>query len=67
MAFARSPWYADYAAMGLTPAGLTPLEDQQLAGLLMWVPGGMLHAIVALWILARLLRGEPESKVRHAS
>jgi cytochrome c oxidase assembly factor CtaG len=35
--------------------GLTPLEDQQLAGLVMWVPGGIVYigaalAFVALWI-----------------
>jgi len=56
MAFARSPWYAGYAALGLAPMGLTPLEDQQLAGLLMWVPGGLVHAGAALWLLARGLR-----------
>lgn len=32
MAFADSPWYAQYAALGLSgTAGLTPLEDQQIA------------------------------------
>ena len=55
MALARSPWYAGYAALGLAPMGLTPLEDQQLAGLLMWVPGGLVHAGAALWLLARRL------------
>ena len=33
-------WYAPYVAHH--PAGLTPLEDQQLAGLLMWVPAGLI-------------------------
>ena len=28
--------------------GLTPLQDQQLAGLIMWVPGGALYAVAAL-------------------
>jgi cytochrome c oxidase assembly factor CtaG len=56
MAFAHSPWYAGYAALGLTPMNLTPMEDQQLAGLLMWVPGGIVHAGAALWLLARGLR-----------
>ncbi len=31
--------------------GMTPLEDQQLAGLLMWVPGGIVYAGAALWML----------------
>jgi len=56
MAFATSPWYASYARLGMAPFGLTPAEDQQLAGLLMWVPGGLVHAGVALLILHRLLR-----------
>jgi cytochrome c oxidase assembly factor CtaG len=28
--------------------GLTPLEDQQLAGLIMWVPAGTIYAGAAL-------------------
>ena len=28
--------------------GLTPLEDQQLAGLVMWVPAGMAYVAAAL-------------------
>lgn len=56
MAVSSSPWYAGYADLGLTPYGLTPAEDQQLAGILMWVPGGMVHAVAALALLAPLLR-----------
>jgi cytochrome c oxidase assembly factor CtaG len=55
MAFSASPWYAGYAALGITPFGLTPVQDQQLAGLLMWIPGGLVHAGAALAIVARLL------------
>jgi len=60
MAIANWPWYPRYAALGLTPMGLTPLEDQQLAGLLMWIPGGAVHAAAALWLLARALRSRAE-------
>lgn len=56
MAFATSPWYAGYARLGLAPFGLTPAEDQQVAGLLMWVPGGLVHAGAALLVMRRLLR-----------
>jgi putative membrane protein len=56
MAVAESPWYAGYERLGLAPFGLTPAEDQQLAGLLMWVPGGLVHAGAALLIMRRLLR-----------
>jgi cytochrome c oxidase assembly factor CtaG len=56
MAVAQSPWYAGYARLGMTPLGLTPIEDQQLAGLLMWVPGGVVHAAAALAVVAHVLR-----------
>ena len=55
MAFSQSPWYGAYARLGMTPFGLTPTEDQQAAGLLMWIPGGLAHAIAALIIVAALL------------
>jgi putative membrane protein len=55
MAFSASPWYAGYAASGLDAFGLTAAEDQQLAGLLMWIPGGLVHAIAGLALLARRL------------
>jgi putative membrane protein len=35
--------------------GLTPLEDQQLAGMLMWVPAGTVYAGGALAMLALLI------------
>jgi cytochrome c oxidase assembly factor CtaG len=63
MTFSASPWYSGYAAMGMTPAGLSPVEDQQLAGLLMWIPGGLFHAAAALWFLYKWLRA---SEVGHA-
>jgi cytochrome c oxidase assembly factor CtaG len=56
MALSTSPWYASYRAMNLAAFGLTPAEDQQLAGILMWVPGGLFHAIVAIALLAPHLR-----------
>ncbi len=66
MAFSASPWYVGYARLGMTPFGLTPVEDQQLAGLLMWIPGGVVHAAAALAIIARLLRGSPRETLSHA-
>jgi YVTN family beta-propeller protein len=57
MSFAEGPWYVRYAELGLSGTfGLTPLEDQQLAGLIMWIPGGAIHAIVAFWYLHRWLK-----------
>ena len=33
--------------------GLTPLEDQQIAGLLMWVPANLVFFGIATWLFAR--------------
>lgn len=45
------------------PWGLTPIEDQQLGGLVMWVPGGLVLLAVSLGGLARwLVRTEDETE-----
>jgi cytochrome c oxidase assembly factor CtaG len=36
--------------------GLTPLEDQQLAGLVMWVPAGLVYGAAALWLAGLWIR-----------
>jgi cytochrome c oxidase assembly factor CtaG len=56
MALSQSPWYSDYAAMSLSGIGLDPTTDQQLAGLIMWIPGGVLHGAAALLLLYRWLK-----------
>ena len=58
MTFSISPWYAAYAAMRMGLLGFTPEEDQQLAGLVMWIPGGMIHAGAALILLVRWLSSD---------
>jgi len=40
--------------------GLTPLEDQQLAGLLMWIPPGTVYAGSALFFMAVWIRQSAE-------
>ena len=59
MAVSSSPWYAGYARLGMAPFGLTPAEDQQVAGLIMWIPGGLVHAAAALVLMRQLLRRRP--------
>lgn len=55
MTVSQSLWYPVYADR--TAAwGLTPLEDQQLAGLIMWVPCGLVYLGVALALFALWLR-----------
>jgi putative membrane protein len=62
MALSSSPWYPAYAAMGVSGIGLDAAVDQQLAGLIMWIPGGLVHGAAALFLLYRWLHEENESK-----
>jgi uncharacterized protein YjeT (DUF2065 family) len=51
--------------VGLTSSsGLTPLEDQQLGGLIMWIPAGLVYVIAGLALFAGWLR---ESELRAFS
>ena len=56
MSFSSSPWYADYAAMGMTGIGLDPVDDQRLAGLIMWIPGGLVHGAAAVVLFYKWLK-----------
>src|SRR5690606_30168278 len=42
----------------------TPLEDQQIGGLIMWVPGGVVYLIGALYLFAGWLRRSGERGMR---
>jgi putative membrane protein len=54
LTFARSPWYVQHFSR--TAAwGLTPLEDQQLAGLIMWIPSGLAYLAAASYCFIRWL------------
>lgn len=53
--FASHPLYPAYAAR-VVAWGLTPLEDQQLGGLIMWVPAGIVYVAAALAAVASWLR-----------
>ena len=61
MALSASPWYSAYAAMGMSGIGLDPTTDQQLAGLIMWIPGGLVHGGAALGFLYHWLTSSEES------
>jgi putative membrane protein len=37
--------------------GLTPLQDQEIAGLLMWVPANLVFFSIAIWLFARWISG----------
>ena len=52
LSFAPSAWYP---LDGMPAFGLTALEDQQLGGLVMWVPGGLAYMIAGLAVVRRWL------------
>ncbi|MFN2557878.1 MAG: cytochrome c oxidase assembly protein [Nitriliruptorales bacterium] len=55
LTFGSIPWYAEHAA-GAGAWGLSPLDDQQLAGGLMWFPGGLVYIVGGAVLFARWLR-----------
>ena len=68
LTLAPTVWYATYATGAGGP--LTPLEDQQLGGLVMWIPAGFAYvvtglAIVASWLDADRARLTPRGLPRR--
>ena len=53
LTFSAGVWFPE--APGAAAWGLTALEDQQLGGLIMWVPGGTVYVMAALTLAARWL------------
>jgi putative membrane protein len=61
MTFARNVWYPIYD--GRTAAfSLTALQDQQIGGLVMWIPAGTVFIVLGLAMLAAWI-GESERRV----
>jgi putative membrane protein len=54
LTFSARAWYAVYGP-ATAAWGLTPLQDQQLAGLIMWIPGGIAYLVAALTLIASRL------------
>jgi putative membrane protein len=54
LTLAPTAWYPDYVATTVA-LGMDPVADQQLGGLVMWVPGGFAYLAAALHLAARLL------------
>ncbi len=62
---APSAWYRSYQTTAV-PRRLDALADQQLAGLIMWVPSGVIFIVIGLALVAAWL-GESERRVRLGS
>ena len=55
LTFSPSVWYPAYAQTA-PDWGLSALEDQQLGGLIMWVPAGLTYIFAAMLIITAWLR-----------
>lgn len=60
LTFAGQPMYAYYADEVRPIGGLSALQDQQLAGLIMWVPSGLVYLLVLMLVLALFMRQEEQ-------
>jgi putative membrane protein len=61
LALSPGPWYFAYADRTIA-GGLTPLEDQQLAGLIMWMPACLIFPAASATLFASWLAGLPHVK-----
>lgn len=66
LTFAAAPWYPVYSA-STAPFGLDPLTDQQLAGLVLWIPSGLVYVGVALVLVIRWIAADDSSPVEASS
>jgi cytochrome c oxidase assembly factor CtaG len=57
-----SPWYSGYATTTAS-WGLDPLTDQQLAGVIMWIPAGGIYLAAALVLLVTWIRATEREDV----
>jgi putative membrane protein len=55
LTFGGHAWYPRYAASA-SAWGFAPLEDQQLGGIIMWVPGGLSYIVGALALFVAWMR-----------
>lgn len=60
LTFSRTLWYPAYALACRTPCALTPLEDQQLAGLIMWIPAAFAYLVAAAVLFPAWLRASED-------
>jgi putative membrane protein len=54
LTFASAPLYSSYA-LTAPVFGMSQLDDQQLAGLIMWIPGSVLYLIAASLVFVEML------------
>jgi putative membrane protein len=60
---AARPWYTVHSAT-TRPWGLSPMEDQQLAGLIMWMPASVVYLVALAAELTLVLRSSTPGRWR---
>jgi putative membrane protein len=63
LTFSPTLWYSAYQE-STAAWGLTPMEDQQLGGLIMWVPAGVVYLVAGLSLFALWLRESERRALR---
>jgi putative membrane protein len=58
LTLSKTPWYSGYFTTA-SIYGLNALEDQELGGLIMWVPAGLVYIICGLALASRWMRIGP--------
>jgi cytochrome c oxidase assembly factor CtaG/cytochrome c2 len=64
LAFSEAPIYSAYSSSHTMAWGLSQLDDQQLGGLIMWIPGGVTYLAAALYLVLRSIKGSAARAVR---
>lgn len=64
LTFSTHLWYPVYSTT-TGPWGLAPLDDQQLGGLIMWIPGSIPYVIAGLYMFARWLNAAEARSLRR--
>jgi putative membrane protein len=66
IALASEPLYEHYTTVPRL-GEMTALQDQELGGVIMWIPGSMMYIIAALILIARAMRTESNEEAASGS
>jgi putative membrane protein len=66
LTFSRNYWYPGEPDLSAAWCGLSRSDDQQIAGLIMWLPGSLIYLLAALWLIGRRLTAAQPHPAAHA-
>jgi cytochrome c oxidase assembly factor CtaG len=59
------PLYAPYVQQPVRAWGISPIVDQQLGGLIMWIPGNILNIVIVSLLFIRWMRAQEAKQGRE--